>query len=299
VSGAPWDAPGFGLAPVAEEVGPFPLAPFLEAWWRHRGGGELMVAESATALLPLRLSEGLVEFLGEPDLTDYHSPLGAGGEELAASVLERLPVGSRFCFDSLPGEAAAVLAAGAARAGVEAARRRHQVAAVLDLPERHEEYLARLGPKERHEVRRKRRRFEAVHGPARLEPAGPRDLGVFAAMHRASAGPKGGFLTPAMEAFFADLLEVPGARLDLLVGTAGVPLAAAFGFQDERAYYLYNSAYQPQASASSPGAVLVDLLVRRALAERLHRFDFLKGEEPYKFRLGARPRPLFTVEGVR
>jgi CelD/BcsL family acetyltransferase involved in cellulose biosynthesis len=45
--------------------------------------------------------------------------------------------------------------------------------------------------------------------------------------------------------------------------------------------------------------VLVDLLVRRALAERLHRFDFLKGEEPYKFRLGARPRPLFTVEGVR
>jgi CelD/BcsL family acetyltransferase involved in cellulose biosynthesis len=299
VSGAPWDAPGFGLAPVAEEVGPFPLAPFLEAWWRHRGGGEMMVAESATALLPLRRSAGVVEFLGEPDLTDYHSPLGAGAEELAASVLERLPAGTRFRFDSLPAEAASVLAAGAARAGVEAARRSHQVAAVVDLPEQYEEYLGRLDPKERHEVRRKRRRFEAAYGPARLERAGPGDLGVFAAMHRASAGPKGGFLTPAMEAFFADLLAIAGARLDLLVGAAGVPLAAAFGFQDERAYYLYNSAYQREASASSPGAVLVDLLVRRAVADRLRRFDFLKGEEPYKFRLGARPRPLLTVEGVR
>jgi CelD/BcsL family acetyltransferase involved in cellulose biosynthesis len=43
----------------------------------------------------------------------------------------------------------------------------------------------------------------------------------------------------------------------------------------------------------------VDLLVQQAIAAGLARFDFLKGDEAYKFRLGGRPRALFVVEGVR
>jgi CelD/BcsL family acetyltransferase involved in cellulose biosynthesis len=43
--------------------------------------------------------------------------------------------------------------------------------------------------------------------------------------------------------------------------------------------------------------MLVDLLVRRCLAEGLARLDLLKGDEAYKFRLGARARPLLVVEG--
>jgi CelD/BcsL family acetyltransferase involved in cellulose biosynthesis len=74
-------------------------------------------------------------------------------------------------------------------------------------------------------------------------------------------------------------------------------VAAAFGFGDDRAYYLYNSAYDPGAAATSPGVVLVDLLVRRCLVEGLARLDLLKGDEVYKFRLGARARPLYAVEG--
>ncbi|MBS1195573.1 MAG: family N-acetyltransferase, partial [Actinobacteria bacterium] len=92
----------------------------------------------------------------------------------------------------------------------------------------------------------------------------------------------------------------PGPRaasLDLLAGADGAPVAAALGFQDEEAYYLYNSAYDPAAAGASPGVVLVDLLVERAAEDALGRFDFLKGDEAYKLRLGGRPRPLFVVEG--
>jgi len=295
-----WEAPGFGLPPVAGLVGPFPRRPFLETWWRHRGAGDPMIAESPTALVAARrCPDGMVEFMGEPDLTDYHSPLGPGAEELVAGLLGGLPPGTRFCFDSLPEEAAAVVAAGAARAGSKVVPRQHQVAAVVDLPASFDDYLGGLDAKERHEVRRKRRRFEAAHGRARLQGAGPAGLAWFAAMHRAAAGTKGGFLTPSLEAFFRDLLAIEGARLDLLMGEQERPLAAAFGFQDEQAYYLYNSAYQPAAAPSSPGVVLVELLVRRAIGGGLGRFDFLKGAESYKFRLGARPRPLFVVEGER
>jgi len=75
-------------------------------------------------------------------------------------------------------------------------------------------------------------------------------------------------------------------------------LNKTFGFQDARAYYLYNSAYDTAAATSSPGVILVDLLVHRSITEGLARLDMLKGDEAYKFRLGARPRPLFAVEGV-
>ena len=295
-----WDSPGFGLPPAADLVGPFPRRPFLEAWWRHRGAGERLLLSSPTALLAAwRTPEGVIEFMGEADLTDYHTPLGEGAADLVAELITGLAAGCRFRFDSLPAEAAAVMAAGCTRAGVATRPERHAVAVVLDLPASHEEYLASLDGKERHEVRRKRRRFAAAHGPGRLAAVGCECLPAFAAMHRSAAGAKGGFLTAEMEGFFGDLLEIPGARLDLLAGDDGVPVAAAFGFQDDRAYYLYNSAYDPAAAGASPGVVLVDLLVQQAIAAGLARFDFLKGDEAYKFRLGGRPRDLFVVEGVR
>lgn len=292
-----WGAPGFALPPVADLTGPFPRRPFLQTWWRHRGEGEALIAESPAALLPARLGPAGLEFMGEADLTDYHTPLGDGVDDLVADLLGSLEAGTPFRFDSLPEEAAVPVAAGASRGGRVPACRRHGLAAVLDLPASYEEYLAGLDGKERHELRRKQRRFSAVYGAGHLVEAGRAGLGAFSALHRAARGPKGSFLTEEMEAFFADLLDVEGACLDLLTPEGGEPVAAAFGFRDDQAYYLYNSAYDPAASAASPGVMLVDLLVRRCLAEGLARLDLLKGDEAYKFRLGARARPLLVVEG--
>ncbi|MBN2113149.1 MAG: GNAT family N-acetyltransferase [Acidimicrobiia bacterium] len=302
MSAAPgsWGSPGFGLPPAADLVGPFPQRPFLEAWWRHRGAGEALIVGSPAGLVAAwRRPDGTVELAGEGDLTDYHAPLGPGAGEAVASLVTGLAPGTRFRFDSLPEEAAVAVAAGVARAGAEASLVEHAATVILDLPGSREEYLASLDGKERHELRRKRRRFEAAFGPGRLVPAGSDGLAAFAAMHRAAPGAKGLFLTGEMEDFFRALLEIPGARLDLLAAADGVPLGAAFGFEDERAYYLYNSAYDPGAAAASPGVVLVDLLVQQAVESGRDRFDFLKGEEAYKLRLGGRRRPLFVVEGVR
>jgi CelD/BcsL family acetyltransferase involved in cellulose biosynthesis len=182
-------------------------------------------------------------------------------------------------------------------AGLKVSVQEREVTAVLDLPSSHDEYLALLQKKERHEIRRKLRRFEDTCGPPRLiDDSTQGGLTTFAGMHRAASGEKGRFMTQEMETFFSDLLAVDGARLDLLVDGRGNTVAASFGFQDERAYYLYNSAFEPDAADASPGLVLIDRLLRRAIGEGLSRFDFLKGDEPYKFRLGARRRPLYVVE---
>jgi CelD/BcsL family acetyltransferase involved in cellulose biosynthesis len=87
--------------------------------------------------------------------------------------------------------------------------------------------------------------------------------------------------------------------LDVLAAADGTPVAAAFGFETPDAYYLYNSSFDPQFGHVSPGAVMVDRMVEAAIDGGRSRFDFLKGDEPYKFRLGAVARPLFHVEVSR
>jgi CelD/BcsL family acetyltransferase involved in cellulose biosynthesis len=295
---AEWSSPAFLGQPAAPLVGPFCGRAFLETWWRRRGGGEPVLVESGGGLLPLYRDGGTFRFLGEADLTDYHAPLGRSVTELAAAFVSGCEPGARFSFDSLPQEAADLLEEGMAAAGVVPQRREHEIAAIVDLPGSHDEYLQSLGAKQRHEVRRKRRRFTQTHGEARLvrDPGG---FDTFVAMHRTAPGPKGEFMTEEMAGFFADLLVLPGTVLDILVGGDGDPLAAAFAFEDDHAYYLYNSSFDAAAAASSPGAVLVDVLIARAIATGRRRFDFLKGDEAYKFRLGAQQRPLFSLEAVR
>lgn len=294
-----WSAVDWTRPPAAAAVGPFPHRGFLEAWWRHRGGGELRLVESETALLPLREVAGTVEFLGEADLTDYHSPLGSGGGAAAAEFLGTLQPGTRFLFDSLPGEAAAQLKDGLEVAGFAVVARPDEVSAVLNLPATDEDRLAALGSKQRHETRRKMRRFTETHGPARITRATDRTaLARFAEMHRSAPGPKGLFLTPALESFFGSLLEVPGAGIHLLTGEEGIALAASFGFETPDAYYLYNSAFDPSAAATSPGMVLLELLLSDSVAAGRSLFDFLKGDETYKFRMGAEPRELYLLEGT-
>jgi len=295
---ADWSTEGFDLAPAAEAVGPFPGRGFLQSWWRHRGDGEVLLVESADALLPLHRVGNTIRFLGEADLTDYHSPLGPGAADLVAAFVGDLDPGIRLELDSLPPEAAEVVVSGIGRAGVSSSSDHHEVAAVADLPATREEYLASLSSKQRHEVRRKRRRFVEMLGEPHLIRDRER-LADFVAMHRSAEGRKGRFMTREMEEFFADLLQVPGATLDLLTLESGRAVAAAFGFEDDEGVYLYNSAYDSTVGAASPGAVLVDELISRTIARGGRRFDFLKGDEMYKFRLGATRRPLTRVEAVR
>lgn len=292
-----WTAVDWERPPAVPGAGPFPRRGFLETWWRHRGAGRLCLVESETALLPLRVDGGLVEFLGEPDLTDYHSPLGSGAGAAAAAFLDTLPPGTRFRFDSLPVEAAAEMAAGLEEAGLTPTVVDHEVSAVLALADTVERHRAALSPKQRHETRRKSRRFADAFGPARLVSSWE-GFGVFVAMHRAAAGPKGGFMTSEVEGFFADLGRLPETVLHLLCGDEGAPVAAAFGFQTGDAYYLYNSAFDPAAAFASPGIVLLEALVEDAIGAGRSTFDLLKGDEEYKFRMGATRRVLQVVEGV-
>ncbi len=284
--------------PAAPRTGPFPFRPFLETVWKHRTDrtSELVLATTKDSAVALAVSEGgLVQFAGEADLTDYHSPIGTDTADLLAVALSEQG-GKAFRFDSLPLEATTGVALALDNLGAHATVTEHEGTAVLDLPPTFDEWLMGIGKKERHEVRRKRRRFEAEFGPAKIVPGDPDSFTAFCSMHRESDGAKGAFMTDAMEQYFSDLVSNAGAVVHALV-CEGRTLATAFGWETDDGYYFYNSAFDPSAAFASPGVVLFSSMIEAEILRGAKVFDFLKGDESYKFRHGAGARPLFVVEG--
>lgn len=290
-----WDHPAWHLPPTAARTGPFPRPSFLRAWASlRRTSVALAVGEDAA--LALHLDDDLVTLAGSPDVTDYHSPLGDGVERLAAEIAEKLR-GRRFRFDSLPEEAARPLGAGLRAAGAAVDSEQHHVTAVVELPDAYEEWLRRIGKKYRHEVRRKRRRFvEEIGEPILVRRAGAAALDEFFRLHRRSRGEKGRFMTPDMEGFFRSLHDGGDAVVDLLVVDDRV-VAATFSFEEADTFYVYNSAYDPDARHASPGIVMLSLLIEDRIGRGTRVFDLLKGDERYKFQHGAEPRPLYVLWG--
>ena len=48
---------------------------------------------------------------------------------------------------------------------------------------------------------------------------------------------------------------------------------------------------------ASPGVVLFSAMIETEIERGAAVFDFLKGDEQYKFRHGAQPRQLYVIEG--
>ncbi len=282
----------------APDTGPFPFRRFLEVVWNHRDDKttRLHTTVQPDGALALEVADDLVSLAGQENLTDYHSPVGTDPTAVIASALKDLG-GMNFRFDSLPREAADAVTSGLVSIGASFTESEHEVAAVLSLPGSTEEWLSGIGKKERHEVRRKRRRFELEFGEIDVVRAGVDALETFVSMHRTSPGDKASFMTQAMESFFADLITDAGAVIHLLV-CRDRPLAAAFGFEDEDGYFYYNSALDNDAAHASPGIVLLTAMIDHEIQRGAKVFDFLKGDESYKFRHGAHPRQLYVLEGV-
>jgi CelD/BcsL family acetyltransferase involved in cellulose biosynthesis len=62
---------------------------------------------------------------------------------------------------------------------------------------------------------------------------------------------------------------------------------------------LYNSGFDSAAASLSPGIVLLGHVIRDAIERRVPRFDFLRGEEPYKLAFGARSEDLYRIRVTR
>ena len=73
------------------------------------------------------------------------------------------------------------------------------------------------------------------------------------------------------------------------------PAAAFVVLEWERTVGLYNSGFHPDRAALAPGLVLLVHVIEDAILRGKRRFDFLRGEERYKYEFGPTPEEVFSV----
>jgi CelD/BcsL family acetyltransferase involved in cellulose biosynthesis len=163
-----------------------------------------------------------------------------------------------------------------------------------------EGFLSTLGKKERHEIRRKVRRAEAV-GEIRLEDSDDRlrDLEVFIDLHQKRWGDDGLFRPgPGGEQSrvfihrLFELFEREGSLRLTFLSVGGRCIAAGIHFETADEILYYNAGVDPDARELSPGVLMVYAYVERALARGIGRLDFLRGNESYKYHWGAIDEPI-------
>lgn len=307
------DPPPVAIAPLMHrhEVEPDDAA--RRTVLRHGAAGTLTPVEPTAKAV----------FMGASYHADYATLLGAPADlpAVAAAVVEYLAgvvddadqqvpwdvvdLRRLRCSDPATDALAGAFERRAVAAGWRLVVEREDVCPVVTLPESggFEALLARLDKKDRHEIRRKLRRA-AASGPIDLvEAADPlAELDAFVDLHQRRWGADG--LFPPTEGgrqsrrFLERLFEL--AWPEGFVGLAflevgGRRIGAGITFDDGETVYFYNAGIDPEAAALSPGVLLAERLIRRAIELGRRRFDFLRGNEPYKYSWGAVDEPIARI----
>jgi CelD/BcsL family acetyltransferase involved in cellulose biosynthesis len=296
-------------------------APFLSwVWqieWLHAFAAERRVEIRAVedadgaliGLLPLfETGPGLLRIVGGADVSDYLDLLAvAGREEEVWSALLQARAADRDVWQlhAVPASSPTVTALPgiASTCGLSAVPTVEERCPVLDLPDSWDEYLATLPSKHRHELQRKIRRLRREAPDARVSVIRRRReletrFGDFFDLHRRSRVGKERFMDARMEKFFrrvmGELADVGSAALWFL----DLPNGPAAGFvvvEWDATVGLYNSGFHPDRATLAPGLVLLAHLVEDAVLRGKKRFDFLRGEERYKYEFGPTPEEVFGV----
>lgn len=157
-----------------------------------------------------------------------------------------------------------------------------------------EEFLEKL----KYEERRLNREGKVSFTAATAETF-EKDFDVFLRLHGARWGTRGQtgvlsdttiqrFHIQAAEGLLRrGVLRLYSLRLD------GRPVASYYGFLHQRRAYYYLSGFDPEYERLSVGNQMVWHALREAERENATTFDFLRGQEAYKYRWGAQDRPTY------
>ncbi len=290
-------------------------------WWRGLGDGQLHVVtlrdEDGTlvGIAPLFVEEDALgsaqlQFVGCKEVSDYLDFIFAKGRERDCfeAVLAHLNStdvprwnGMSFCNVPETSPTKALLPELAATLGWKSTEVFEDVCPIIDLPKSFEAYLALLDGKERRELQRKLRRATEDTQVTFATDAGrlEADVDDFLRLMRASMFTKNDFMTPRMEKFFhlsaQAMFEAGYLQLSFLE-VNGERAATYLNFLYAGQVLVYNSGLDPAKFAYlSPGQVLIARLIEKAIADGNTKFDFLQGNEDYKYKLGGKDVKLYTL----
>lgn len=308
---------------------PFLRYEYLLTWFQTLGGGEWTQGDlyivtkrgsdgKLAGIAPLfhttnRDGEEALMLLGSIEISDYLDLIvpTAGLDSFVEALFDHLdgPEAPTWAaldwwnfLDSSP--TLPVLKEAARRRGWTFSQEVLQHCPYIPLPGDWEKYLLeQVDKKQRHEIRRKIRRVESNDKAVRwyiVEDERALDTEIEAFMDLMAHDPqKAKFLTDAMRRQFrrGSWAAWRAGYLQLaFLEVGGVKAAGYINFDYGNRIWVYNSGLNFDYYNLSPGWVLLGYLLQWANENKRQVFDFLRGEEDYKYRFGGIDRRVVRVK---
>jgi len=314
---------------------PFSRYEYLNEWWKTLGGGEwtgkdgvtppLLVLVSATennqliGIAPLFIAEHdgqqALMLVGSIEISDYLDLIvreqdlprfvsGLFDFLTSASVSSWSAVDWYNIPDSSPTRAA--LQVEFEKRGWPYHAEIYRPTPRIALNGSFDEYLSRLDKKQRHEIRRKMRRaaeselnvrFTIIDINADIET----EINDF--FHLMTQDPnKANFLTPLMREQMAVTIRTAfeqGYLWLAFLEIGGVKVAASLNFDYKNKLWGYNSGVSREHMELSPGWVLLAHTIQWCCENGRYEFDFMRGDEEYKYRFGGVNRYVMREKVVK
>lgn len=298
---------------------PFLRNDYLTSWFRNLGGGEWDSGElftvtasgddhSLVGIAPMFFTRNLdgkpaLMLLGSIEISDYLDVIASKDdlEPFIDGLLDFLERGDvpgwelldwYNLLDSSPTLPALEKAAN--RRGCKYQLQPLQHCPFIPLPNDWETYLGGIDKKQRHEIRRKLRRADASEAPVNwyiVEDENSLDDEIDTLFALMETDPeKKQFLTPKMRLQMREIIHnaFRNGWLQLAVTTVDGKKAAAYlNFDYENRIWVYNSGFDPEYRDLSLGWVLLSYLIQWSIEHGREEFDFMRGDELYKYRFGG------------
>ena len=307
---------------------PFLRHEYQRGWWEHRGGGEWQNAQlilvsaredgKLIGIAPLFIAEyegkPALLLIGSIEISDYldlivrmddHARFITGLLDfLASSFADNW---SSLDWYNLPDSSPtlAALKAESESRGWTHLEEMYRPTPRIALNGSFDEYLSRVEKKQRHEIRRKMRRaIESERGVRWFisDMADPEaEIDSFLKLMEQDQG-KASFLQEPMRTQMRDVIRTAhenGWLWLAFLEADGQRIAAALNFDYGNKLWGYNAGVNRDFMDLSPGWVLLGLILEWCCQNGRYEFDFMRGDEDYKYRFGAVNKYVMRAKLVR
>ncbi len=309
---------------------PFLRYEYQQVWWQHRGGGEWLFQNAHLALITARQGETLLGIaplflsqhdgqtalllIGSIEISDYLDLIVRAEDHprFVEGLLNFLPAAlpenwSSLDWYNLPDSSPtlAALKSQAAQRGWNHLEEMYRPTPRIPLNGDFDEYLSRLEKKQRHEIRRKMRRAEESGRGVRWYISDLNDveseIDSFLGLMEHDED-KAGFLHDAMREQMKAIIYAAhqnGWLWLAFLEADGQRIAANLNFDYNHKLWGYNAGVNRDFMALYPGWVLLGHVIKWACENQRTEFDFMRGDEDYKYRFGAVNQYVMRVKLTR
>ncbi|MEO8356734.1 MAG: GNAT family N-acetyltransferase [Chloroflexota bacterium] len=310
---------------------PFSRHEYLSEWWKTLGGGEWLRQNAGLVLISATENDQLVgiaplfitDYEGQPSLmlvgsieiSDYLDLIVREQDQprFLSGLLDFLVSSSidnwrAIDWYNLPDSSPTLpaLKAESEQRGWTHHEEIYRPTPRISLNGSFDEYLSRVEKKQRHEIRRKMRRaaesdknvrFYVIDGTEDIDS----EINSFFDLMVQDPN-KEQFLHPEMREQMTVTIQNAHRRGYLWLGfleVDGVKSAASLNFDYKNKLWGYNSGVGREHMELSPGWVLLAHVIQWCTENGRNEFDFMRGDEAYKYRFGGVDRFVMRARAVR